>query len=284
MIEKLKLPLLYITYGMIICCVAAAGFLLRDQSIAYPIAAIAVIAAIASYLIYTIKHCRAHHIDLSTRFTGNMYFSIVMLLMCIAAYAEDLQEESWWPLVIMAGWCCTVDLVRCLLNVFSKTPAADTTLDDTLSEAKSSEAMSRRGISMGNSTRYCLMTDLYLLLFWLATIVTLLSFEGFTTENIIDKVPYVAALIAPGLILFFDKCVTIDGRNIKIVERIYYRNVCHMTMSDISYVTVRRTIHGHRMTFHYGNNQKVTAFPADVDEIVKRLKLYNVDVRVAEEK
>ena len=38
------------------------------------------------------------------------------------------------------------------------------------------------------------------------------------------------------------------------------------------------------MTFHYGNNQKVTAFPADVDEIVKRLKLYNVDVRVAEER
>ena len=92
---------------MIICCVAAAGFLLRDQSIAYPIAAVAVIAAIASYLLYTVKHCRAHHIDLSTRFTGNMYFSIVMLLMCIAAYAEDLQEESWWPLVIMAGWCCT---------------------------------------------------------------------------------------------------------------------------------------------------------------------------------
>lgn len=298
MIEKLKLALLYLTYGMIVCCVAIGGFLLRGDGMFYPIAAVVIVAAIVCYMFFTIKHCRLHAVDLSTRFTGNLYFSIIMLLMCIAAYSEDRQEDAWWPLVVMAAWCSTVDLVRCVLNVFSETasakasagkaaaPAADAKAPatDTKAEAAYGEATPKQGIKMRCATRFCLMMDLYGLLLWLGAMAILLSFEGFTEENIIDKVPFITALLVGCLFFHFDKCVTINGRSLKLVDIRYYRNVFHMTMSDIDYVVVKRTIYGRRMTFHHGNNQKARIYPADADKIIKRLKLYNVDVREAESK
>ena len=291
MIEKLKLALLYITYGMIVCSVAIGGFLLRGEWIFYPIAAVVIIAAIVCYLFFTVKHCRLHEVDLSTRFTGNMYFSIIMLLMCIAAYSEDRQEDAWWPLVVMAAWCCTVDLVRCVLNVLSETATikasgsnAKAEATDAKAEATYSEDTPKQGIKMRCSTRFRLMMDFYGLLLWLGAMIILLSFEGFTEENIIDKVPFITALIVPCLMLHFDKCVTINGRSLKIVDSRYFRSVCQMTMSDIDYVAVKHTILGRSMTFHYGNNQKARIYPADADKIVKRLKLYNVDVREAESK
>lgn len=282
--EKIKTALSYLSCGVIAAFFVAWGLLLRDS---LPI--IAVMASIMALAVLC-GAClmpwlsRRTGVPVSRMLVGWLPVDVLLMVMYVQVYADDLQEEWWHPLAVVVCLWAFVDFMRCVLrNVNDGSYMADDRNDMVpVSDASGMDARATMPISRyGNSRALKVRIFVWGVVCWAALMYYFYLKYGFDTDFVINAVWFLCVYIGLASLVAFGTRMSVGRDSVVVNNNGSFGRKTLVRYGEISRVVVDRSLlYGERMTFHYGNGRHVVAYPAHIDAVVATLRRRHVCVEM----
>lgn len=235
------------------------------------------VMSVVAFLCYNITKRRMDGASWSALFVSKPCFDVLMLMAFVPAYAEDKQEEVWWPVAAAVFTWCSFDLLRHALaqltawrekRMLSRHENESCTADASRSNADYS-------IDMYYSLRFNVGTMMFYL--FLCLLLNLLCFVvGFNYLEFFYRLLFGFPLIF--IFQYLILKIKADGSKLFVSDPFRAFKVYRINVNEIESVTVSRTLLGCRLTFCYGYGKKAVAYPADLNDVTAYLKRYRIAV------
>lgn len=282
MFDKLKDVLFLVSYSAVLCSVLYLAYMAYGWHIMASVPIILFAVAMIVFLWLKVKQCRNNGVPLSTQFMGNIFCDIMVMLSFVPAYAEDKQEEVWWPLLLMACVCCTIDFVRNLLSMFNGKREHVLYYGALSGYAASVPRITEKrtyDLKKGCSTRYVVMSALVKFVQWLLLMCAFAIVSGVDVDFVYDVVSYLAFWMVFFFLDISGTWFAIDGR---MIETSKGYSVKLIDMHEIVDVKVENTFFGRCIKIFYGYGKQATSYPADIEDVMAWLKRRHVEVEIVD--
>ena len=281
MLEKLKTLFACMSITLLLGSVLALGLFMQPFYIVVAVVLYLAFIALLCYFLYKIWECYRLNIPISSQFMGNLYTDIMAMLLAVPAYAEDMQEELWWPLVTAVFWCSFADFVRQLLVVLPDEhsflfSSANAGLSVTVSAQDNSSVKSR--IKQGDSRQFKIRVSIVCVLVW-SVLFSLFYAIGAFGSYIVEQVVW-HLLLCLGCIstVCFGTHFKIEKQLVCIKKPFVILGFDRINIHDITQVVICNSFWGCCMKFYYGYGKKIVCYPACIEEIKRYLVCFHVDV------
>lgn len=273
MLKKIRTLLAYLSCAVVLCSAMAFGLFARHTSLVLLLLSVVLCLVMLWYWAFTIRRCRYNKLSVGSMFMGDAYFDIIIILVFIVGYADDKQEEFWWPALVMAFACCSFDFVRHLFDLAVGRRNMPEVVDAATKSWERMKAAESYRIIQRNSMAFTVRHGLSCFFSLLLANIFLYHSLQFDIFNVYFMV---------GLATIAVECsgtrLLVDGTIVEVTNPYRIFKVNRFDVHEVTGVEIRDVLVGRRVTFRYGYGKKAVCYPSDIPELVAYLKVHHVMV------